>query len=115
MGVPEDERTAAQDVVDVLATRDVAKPRAVSLADHERHLLRGVVPAQDTAGQDSHRLLEQSFFVGATAGWTCHSTSLGRRDWRVLYRKGPLAARVHCRREAPAGRHRPGKTAPPAG
>ncbi len=63
------------------------------LPDHERELLRRIVSAQDTSREDPHRLLEQGFFVGATTGRTCHSTSLGRRDWRVLYRKALHRAR----------------------
>ena len=52
----------------------LVEPRTAGLSDHEGQLLRGVVPAQDTAGQDPHRLLQQGFFVGTTAGRTCHST-----------------------------------------
>jgi hypothetical protein len=87
MGMAQHEGAAAQDVVNVLAAREVIEPRPPGLAHDEGQLLRGVVPPQDASREDPHRGLEQSFFFRTAAGRTCHSTSLRCGDWTVLYRK----------------------------
>ena len=69
MGVAEHERPAAQDVVDVLAPREVDEARAAGLADDEGELLRRLVSAEDAARQHAHGALEERVFFGGPAGW----------------------------------------------
>ena len=87
MGMAQHEGAAAQDVVNVLAAREVIEPRPPGLAHDEGQLLRGVVSPQDASGEHPHRRLEQRFFFRTAASRTCHSTSLRCGDWTVLYRK----------------------------
>src|SRR6185503_14448047 len=87
VGSAQHEGPAAQDVVNVLASGEVEEPRTPGLPHDKGQLLRGVVSSQDAPGKNPHRGLEQSYFFGAAASRTCHSTSLGCGDWTVLYRE----------------------------
>jgi hypothetical protein len=70
MRVPEHERSAAQDVIDVLAAGEVHEPRAVRLPRHnKRELQRRVVAVEHAAGQDAHGALQQGVFLRGAAGW----------------------------------------------
>ena len=68
MGMAQHERSAAQDVVDVLAAREVDEPRAPGLAHDEGELLRRVVAAEDAARQHAHGALEERVFFWSTTG-----------------------------------------------
>ena len=107
MGVAQHEGAAAQNVVNVLAAREVAQARPAGLPHDERQLLRGIVAAQDASGEHPHRRLEQSCFFGTAAGRTCHSTSLGCGDWTVLYRENALGRKGALTRPGEP-RERPG-------
>ena len=108
----QDERTRAEDVVDVLAAGEVAQAGAASLLDDERQLLRGVVSAEDAPGKDAHRPLKKRVFFELRPAGCLACPSLERKDWPTLY---PIAAEAATGGDRPTDANRPTAAPVPPG